>query len=85
MLLSQGPDLRHLHHSLLLQVDLVADDAHGHSGRAVVLDLLDPAVQRNEAVSVRDVEDEDDCVRVSVVERGDGLELFLPGSVPNLG
>ena len=50
----------------------------------MLLDLSHPVLNGGEGFTVGDVVGDDDTVGALVVAGSDGLEAFLPGSIPNL-
>jgi hypothetical protein len=68
----------------LCDISLVGEHDHVDIGAAVLLDLLQPAVDVEEAVAVRQVEDDKDTVSTLVVGLSDGSEALLARRVPDL-
>ena len=63
------------------QVNLVLDEDHGDVP-ALVLHLLPPLPDGQQRVPVRGGEGDDTSLGPAVVSLGDGVELLLPGGVP---
>ena len=68
----------------LCDISLVGEHDHVDIGAAVLLDLLQPPVDVQEAVAVRQVEDDKDTVSTLVVGLSDGSEALLTCRVPDL-
>jgi len=73
-----------VHLALVLQVALVAHKELVHVLTRIALDLTQPLLHVRERLCVRNVVNDNDAVRSTIVGRGDGAETFLSCCIPNL-